>query len=212
MHLESFKNKLKEMMLAKNAPAYFQRALAVAILMLFVAMGVFADNLEYASESEKRRVDISLTIFPRIVAVDNGFRSKLGPENKAQLIFLYVDEKDRATSLAEALKLKNKNIGGMGVSAKAVSLNDILSVNKEFNSTAIFLSERLGDDDLKKIIKFSVERNRILFSPYAGDVERGAMVGISVTNRVKPFFNLATLKKSKIVINALLMKMSRRYE
>lgn len=183
-----------------------------AVLIIFIAMGVAADNADFADEEEKRRVDISLTIFPRIVAVDNNFRSKLNSERKVNLVFVYFGGKDRARSLVESLERKNKNIGGMGVVARAMSVNELLGENKKYDVTAIFLSERLNEKLFKDVLEFAEKKNRIVFSPFTGDVERGATVGISVTNRVKPYFNLSTLKKSNIVINALLMKMSKRYE
>ena len=212
MRVELIKNRLMKSLSTRILSGGFLRAQITAILILFVVMAVAADNLDYADEGEKRRVDISLTIFPRIVAVDNDFRSKLSDEKKVQLIILYVDRKDRAASLSKSLKKKNKNIGGMGVSVREVSVSELLSSEEAPVSTAIFLSERLSDDDLRKVMVFSGERSRIVFSPFTGDVERGVTVGISVTNRVKPYFNLAALKSSGIVINALLMKMSKRYE
>jgi len=212
MRLEHIKNNLMKLLSEKMPPGRILRVKFSVILILYVVVAVAADNLDYIDDVEKRRVDISLTVFPRIVAVDNNFRSKLNPENKVQLIFLYADRKDRAASLYKSLKQKNKNIGGMGVLATHVSVDDLLAVSNGKRSTAIFLSERLSNDDLKKVVAFSEKRSRIVFSPFVGDVERGVTVGISVTNRVKPYFNLAALKRSGIVINALLMKMSKRYE
>lgn len=212
MRLEFIKNKLTNSLLAKILPGSALCSQIISALVLFVVMTAMAGNLGYVDEGEKRRVDISLTIFPRIVAVDNNFRSKLNSENKVQLVFLYVDEKNRAVALSKSLKKKNKNIGGMEVSVREVSVDELLGAGEDEISTAIFISERLSDDDLKKVITFSQKRGRILFSPFVGDVERGVTVGISVTNRVKPYFNLATLKSSGVVINALLMKMSKRYE
>ncbi|MEE8379924.1 MAG: hypothetical protein V3R49_06085 [Gammaproteobacteria bacterium] len=182
------------------------------ILITFFAVAVVADSLGYVDEEEKRRVDISLTIFPRIVAVDNDFRSKLNGGNKVHLVFLYIEGKSRARSLSQSLKQKNKNIGGMRVRASAVSLDELLISGKKIKPTAIFISEHVSDDDLNKILAYSRAKSWIVFSPFVGDVERGVTVGISITNRVKPYFNLSTLKESGIVINALLMKMSKRYE
>jgi hypothetical protein len=199
-------------LLAKILSGYVLRAQYFVVALLFVVMGVAANNLGYADEEENRRVDISLSIFPRIVAVDNNFRSKLNSENKVELAFIYSEDKERAQSLVEMLITKNKNIGGMGVSARAVNLRKLLNFSKEIKLTAIFITERLKDGDLKKIVKIAEENSCIVFSPFTGDVERGVVVGISVTNRVKPYFNIRALERSKIVINALLMKMSKRYE
>jgi hypothetical protein len=215
MHLGFSKNKenSSRTLLAKVLPNNVLCAQYFVIAILFVVMGVAADNLGYADEEENRRVDISLSIFPRIVAVDNNFRSKLNAENKVKLVFLYREDKDRAQSLAELLISKNKNIGGMGVTASTVGIQKFLdNITPESKPTAIFLSERLSDDDLKKVAAIAEKSSCIVFSPFTGDVERGVAVGISVTNRVKPYFNIQALKRSKIVINALLMKMSKRYE
>ena len=206
------KNITARIFILEKFPVRVLCAQLIGAIILFFAMGVVADNLGYADEEEKRRVDISLSIFPRIVAVDNDFRSKLDSKNKVQLIFLFSESKDQAKSLVETLISENKNIGGMGVRARTLSVGELLSSSGDDYSTAIFLAERISDSDLKKVMEYAEKRNRIVFSPFTGDVERGVTVGISVTNRVKPYFNLQTLKRSGVVINALLMKMSKRYE
>ena len=190
--------------------AHFLRCVVVALL--FSNQGVLAGGLEYADEEEKRRVNISLSVFPRIVAVDNNFRSKLNSDKKVRLLVLYDKNKVRAQRLVEQLTSKNKNIGGMNVTADISSVVDGFVFDQKNQPTAIFLSERLGDVGLSKVMTYAEEENRIVFSPFVGDVERGVTVGISVTNRVKPYFNLPALKRSKVDVNALLMKMSKRYE
>jgi hypothetical protein len=128
-------------LLAKILSGYVLRAQYFVVALLFVVMGVAANNLGYADEEENRRVDISLSIFPRIVAVDNNFRSKLNSENKVELAFIYSEDKERAQSLVEMLITKNKNIGGMGVSARAVNLRKLLNFSKEIKLTAIFIKK-----------------------------------------------------------------------
>jgi hypothetical protein len=211
-HFINNKKNISKALLAKKMLSKVFCARYLAVLIIFTAMGAVADNAIFSDEEEKRRVDISLTIFPRIVAVDNNFRSKLSSDRKVNLVFIYSDSKDVARSLAESLKRKNKNIGGMGVDVRAMSVGELVSESNKHDITALFLSERLAENTFKDVLAFAEKKNRIVFSPFTGDVERGATVGISVTNRVKPYFNLSTLKKSNIVINALLMKMSKRYE
>lgn len=52
----------------------FLRCLIAALLS--ANQVVFASGSGYANEEEKRSVDISLSIFPRVIVVDNHFRSK----------------------------------------------------------------------------------------------------------------------------------------
>jgi hypothetical protein len=178
------------------------------LVLLVLTSGIVGSSL--ADETDTRRVDISLSIFPRIVAVDNNFRDKLTADEKAYLLFVYDKDKEYAERLAERMKKSNANIGGMQISTKTISIAS--GVLRDELPTALFVVERLTDDQLKEVMAFSAETHRLVFSPYLGDVERGVSVGISVTNRVKPYFNLSSLRKSKVSINALLMKMSKRHE
>lgn len=192
-----------------------KRMLGRKFIIFVLSVAVFsaiAGSSGYADEEEKRRVDISLSIFPRIVAVDNDFREKLVANNKVQLFFLYSSNEERAQDLADRVETNRKNIGGMNVMTSAINISSVLDNNQVERPTAIFIAERLSNDDLEKVMAYAETHSRLVFSPYSGDVERGATVGISVTNRVKPYFNLSALKRSNIVINALLMKMSKRYE
>lgn len=181
------------------------------VLLVGVWLGMLAwHGIAFADENERRRVDISLTLFPRIVAVDNHFREKLVESNQASLVFIYERERDYVEDLVNRLLEERDNIGGMGVRAVAARVDDLL-VSKEV-PTAIFLAERLSGESLDRVMEFAKANNRLVYSPFNGDVERGVTVGVSVTNRIKPFFNITVLRESKIVINALLMRVSKRYE
>lgn len=183
------------------------RLLAAALMVL---LGLVQGANLFADEAEQRRVGISMSIFPRIVAVDNDFRNKLVEGSRAQLMFVYDRDSQYAQKLADQIKTDSDNIGGMDVEALIMSVEGELPVSEP--PTAIFIVEKLTDAQLQTVMEFASATHRLVFSPFLGDVERGVTVGISVTNRVKPFFNLTTLRHSKVTINALLMKMSKRHE
>ena len=179
-------------------------------LILLGVMSCIVGGWAVADETDNRRVDISLSIFPRIVAVDNQFREKLNADKKAYLLFVYDRDEKYAEELANRMQEKNANIGGMDVVTNVISVTAELDVNDP--PTAVFLVEKLSSEQLTRVMDFSDKAHRLVFSPFLGDVERGVTVGISVTNRVKPYFNLSALRQSKVSINALLMKMSKRHE
>lgn len=183
---------------------------SIYAVLLCVLLGLSASGGVWADETEKRRVDISVSIFPRIVAVDNHFRDKLDKNKNALLLFIYDGDEKFARELAGRIGAEDNNIGGMSIATHVMSAADALP--DDDLPVAIFLVEKLSDAQLLKVVSYAESAQRLVFSPYVGDVERGVAVGISVTNRVKPYFNLASLRRSKVVINALLMKMSKRYE
>jgi hypothetical protein len=178
------------------------------IVMLLVA---YFSGSVFAVETDLRRVEISLSVFPRIVAVDNDFRAKLGPGRTARLLFVYDTDRSYAEELAARLLEKSGNIGGMPVVTALADVNQPLPGGDEL-PTAIFLAERLAPAKLKIVMHYANHEHRLVFSPFSGDVERGVTVGISVTSRVKPYFNMNTLRSSEVDINAILMKVSARYE
>jgi hypothetical protein len=183
----------------------------VWLLGLVSGLGLIWSLAARASDVADRRIQISLPIFPRIVAVDNGFRDKVLPKEKVLLSFLYESNKDKAEKLAEALKQKLTNVAGLEFTAQAVSVQDQLAA-KALIPTALFVTEHFSQQTFVAVLEYSIKNQRIMFSPFVGDVERGATAGIAITSRVKPFFNVKTLKRADIDINPILMKLSKRYE
>jgi len=180
------------------------------LLVLTVASYALS-SIVYASETTERRIKISLPLFPRIVAVDNEFRKKLTDDNKARLVFIYDRNKARASELAKEVRKSNRNIVNIEVDSLSISLKEQLSDSAK-TPTAIFVSEPLGGEDFNKLVLYGISKGVIIFSPYSGDVERGATVGLSITSRVFPYFNNKTLDASGVEINPILLNMSKRYE
>jgi hypothetical protein len=186
--------------------AYNTLKTLLAVLFLFVVA-----HAGIANEATERRVQISLPLFPRIVAVDNKFREKLTVDNKARLVFVYDRDKSKANELAKTVGMANKNIVDVKVDTVSVPLIDQLKENSQ-TPTAIFIAEPLGEADFRQLVLYSINRGIIVFSPYSGDVERGATVGLAITSRVFPYFNTNTLEASGVEINPILLDMSKRYE
>ena len=164
-----------------------------------------------ADDIADRRIQISLPVFPRIVAVDNEFKHKLLPGNKVLLVFLFENDKDKAVHLAKSLENKLTNVAGMEFATAIESITDQLAATAPV-PTAMFATELFSEPAFQLLVEYAIKQQRILFSPYAGDVERGAMAGIAIGSRVKPFFNMRSLQRADIGINAVLLNLSKRYE
>lgn len=168
-------------------------------------------DLVRADEAEDRRVDISLSLYPRVLAVDLGFKQKLDQDGKARLLFIYQTDRSKALRYARKLQEKFPSISHVSVRVDIGNVDDV-SASDSASVTAYFIAERLTPDAFERIREHSVEQGRILFSPYPGDVERGATIGIMITSRVQPYLNMATIKQAGIELNPLLVKLARRYE
>jgi len=183
----------------------------IKILLWLVSALLVCFTSIYASDASDRRLQIALSIFPKIVAVDTDIRKKLDNNKQLLLAFIYKFDDDKSRQLSNRLKRKTKKIAGLSYKTVMIKLNGRLD-SELFSPAAIFLTERLAAKSFSRIMRFAKRNQILVFSPFTGDVERGATVGIAITSRVKPYFNMRTLQDSSISINALLMKVSKRYE
>jgi hypothetical protein len=180
----------------------------VIFLLNYWLIGLASVN---ADDTADRRIQISLPVFPRIVAVDKEFKQKLSSGKKVLFVFLYEFDKDKAESLAKSLQNKLTNVAGMRFSTATVLAADQMLATAPV-PTALFAVEPFSEKTFAAAVKYSIQHQRILFSPFAGDVERGAMAGIAIGSRVRPYFNMNSLKRGGININAVLLNLSKRYE
>ncbi|MBD8524832.1 hypothetical protein [Pseudomarimonas arenosa] len=74
---------------------------------------------------------------------------------------------------------------------------------------AIFLAQPLDDPSFARLLAWCIEHGVILYSPFEGDVERGATAGVSVQAKVQPFVNLSTLRSSGIILRQFYLDHSR---
>jgi hypothetical protein len=179
-------------------------------MLLALLLGMLSGIVK-ASETTERRIQISLSLFPRVVAVDNGFREKLTEASAARLVFAYVADEVKAKDLVAELKQSTTNVAGLPLQAVAVTIDQQVAA-ESITPTAIFITERLSRSAFNLLLSYASDKHILVFSPFSGDVERGAMVGISVTSRVRPYFNVRSLEQAGISINAILMNISVRYE
>lgn len=193
------------LILVMSAKTYLFRANALCLLLL-VAANVSASN------RDERRLQISLSMFPRILAVDNQYFERIsGLNKKSCLAFIYQTDLSATRKLGEKLKESVKNIAGLTFDTIVVDVGKKMSNLPEFTS-ALFLAERLEDEAFGKALQYAQNHHLILFSPFKGDVERGATAGIAFSNLAKPYFNVETLTRSAIEINQMLIETSVVYE
>lgn len=181
------------------------------ILCIFFVVVAIPGAVWAASEVDELRIDIGLSIFPKVIAVDTEFKKKLTAKNRVRLAFVYLRDRKKAVYLAKLMLEKRSTIASAIVVADAISINELLKL-KPNKFAAIFVAEKLSEADFAELVGISVAQNRILFSPFLGDVERGATIGIMITSRVWPYLNMNTIAESRLRLNELLIKYAKHYE
>ncbi len=75
--------------------------------------------------------------------------------------------------------------------------------------TVVFLAVPLDSAEFSELLAWCIANGVVLYSPFEGDVERGATAGLSVQAKVQPFLNLATLEASRIKLRPFFLDHSR---
>ncbi len=182
--------------------AFFCAMIGGSTLILVVAAS--------ADQRGALRSAIALKVFPRVVAVDLNVDSKLAGDGYLELALVFDSDRDAAESLRRRMSAEVPRIRDWQVRVSTLTAGELGLLNGP--PAAVFVVEPLAPADFEKVLEFCVERNRMVFSPFAGDVERGAMAGLDIGLRVSPYFNVKSLLDASISIDPQVLRISKLRE
>ena len=179
------------------------------ILKLTVLAALLCCSSALAVDRDELRLKAGLDLFPSLLAADLDIAEKKSGEGFLTLLLVYTDNRAGANEIAKSLKAL-KEIRGIPVN---VEITNNLSADhlKGFAPAGVFLAQPLGDQ-LSGVIDFAVKNKVILFSPFKGDVEKGVLGGLHISDRLLPFINVSSMKSSGIRIKKFFMRVSITYE
>lgn len=98
----------------------------------------------------------------------------------------------------------------MPIQAQAVSVSGLVAWSGAA-PCCVFVGSPLLDE-LDHVLDFARQHKIPVFSPYAGDVARGATAGILVTDRIVPLVNPRVLQENKVELKPFFLKAAARDE
>ncbi|MBN1904690.1 MAG: hypothetical protein JW927_06300 [Deltaproteobacteria bacterium] len=175
------------------------------ILLACLALIMFTGEGVYSVESDELRVNAGLDLFPSLITADLDIAKKRGGDGTITLLLLYTDNRSQAISMSYKLG-ELKAIRNIPIRVE-VSNDLTMSAYADNPLAGIFLTQPL-DEKLSGVIRFAVNKGIILFSPFQGDVEKGALGGLYISDRVLPYINNSTMKAAGINIKQFFMRVS----
>ena len=186
-----------------------RRRLVAAIVSAFVVVApIVADDLSDI------RAQAGARLFRAFLSADVDVDKKTVENNQLLILFLYSDDKNRATSLATHFLGDNKDGGtirGLPLTV-AYSSDASMASFKSRIPAGIFLSQPPNETMRKAVVKYGIEHHVIVYSPFEGDVENGVLGGLSVEAQVRPYVNLSTLAASNISLKPLFFKVTKVFK
>ncbi len=181
-------------------------SLLCRILILFLI--IRAGNL-FAGQENEWRVGAGLELFPSLLAADTDIAGKSGSDGMLLLVLVCPDRKDMAEETALELR-KIGNIRGIPIRVE-LTQDTAFKAYENIRIAGIFLLCTIGDE-FESLVRYGRAHQTIVFSPFEGDVERGASGGILISDRILPYVNMESLRLSKIRIKPFFLRIAESYE
>ncbi|MBN1833380.1 MAG: DUF3313 family protein [Deltaproteobacteria bacterium] len=165
------------------------------------------DDLK-ADKPADRRAWTGLDLFPSLLAADADIAEKMGPDGALQLLLVYQDRQDLAESMRTHLE-RVKKIQDIPIRIEIAGIDE-LSDRVEPSLAGIFLVEQAGDE-IEILIRLGRKHRAVVFSPFAGDVERGVSSGMVTMDRIVPYVNIEAMHLSGIRIKPFFLRIAKQY-
>jgi hypothetical protein len=182
--------------------------------VLLMSAGIFCFHIasaQFSDDVDTYRFNVALKLFPRIAATDEDLTEKLTSSGEILLLIYYKTDRESARQLKGILADNIPRIGKRKIVYQYTSDLEKYSDPRELPA-AIFLAEPLTKPELQTIMRYAQRYQRLVFSPFEGDVERGVTAGIYISNKITPYFNMQALSRSNVALNQGLLRVSTQYE
>ena len=184
-----------------------RRFLVTCALMLGLA---FAHASVQADSDGERRIRTAARLVRALLSADLGVADKRTDDGWLEVLVLMKPgqpELELGTLISPA-SAANGPTKVRGLPLRVRTVTQVPGADST-RPIMVFLASPLGDREFQQLLAWCIGEQVILYSPFDGDVERGATAGLSVQAKVQPFLNRTTLESSRIELQAFFVQHSR---
>ncbi len=164
-------------------------------IMALAAATLLLSAPSRAEPFDRHRQDIAARLFPATLAADTGLRGRVDDGGRLRIHLVHLDNPYSCQRIRERL-LERGSIAGLLIEPLSIAAAELESQPAE-PLGAVFVCQRLGDA-LGSAVVYATRRGALLFSPFDGDVERGAHAGIRISDRILPLLNRRAVDEAGI--------------
>lgn len=184
----------------------FGRRLGLVLLVLPTLLAsLWAAATVQADSYDERRVRAGARMFRALLAADLGLEAKA---RDGSLQVLVLGGEPTLVSAVSGLIAPPGAAAIRGLPVEVESLRGVDYIEAR-EPVGVFLAGVPSSEELARLVRWGIERGVIVYSPFEGDVERGATAGLSIDAKVLPYLNAGTLEASGVTLKPLFLKVAK---
>lgn len=159
-------------------------------------------------QEEDLRLRVGLKLFPAVLGAQESLDERVSAEGDLLVAVVYTDSRDAARQAVSALRamdpIRGHPLRVIALDAQALDTFEGGSLAGVFVASTGVQGARLRG--------WSERLRTLVFSPFPGDVEAGALAGIHVSDQILPFLNLEQAGRAGVRFKPFLLRVARRHE
>jgi len=190
-------------------PACLRDWLLAGLVAAVTAVSVSASTAR-ADDADDRRIRAGARLFRSLLTAQVALESRAAADGALHVI-LYGSDAHLSGEIA-SLIASGGDAGKTGIKDLAVKIDNVTSLSalaQAQQPAGVFIVSAQSEKDLAELVQWSTASKVVLYSPFDGDVERGAAAGICIEAKVQPFLNLPALQAAGVELKPFYVKVAR---
>ena len=158
-------------------------------------------------QEDEQRLQVGLKIFPAVLGAIESLDSNYAAAGSLQVLVVYQGSAAGADEAVRVLDAIGK-VRGLPLRAKALTLEALDQYSARPVAGVFVASTAVGGARLRA---WSERLQTLVFSPFAGDLEAGAVAGLYVADRVLPFINAPQARRAGLRFKPFFLKVARQH-
>jgi hypothetical protein len=171
-------------------------------------MGLRLAHSDGLWQEEEQRLRVGLAVFPAALGAMEPLTEKRSPDGRLDLFVVHDGSPEAAREAVESLEAIGQ-VRGIPIAVTVLTPEALDAYSGSVPAGIFVASTGLGSARLRR---WSERLRTLVFSPFAGDVEAGAVAGISVTDQILPYINRGQAQRAQIRFKTFFLEVAREYE
>lgn len=156
---------------------------------------------------DRMLLSIGLRLFPACLAADTELAGRIDPAGRLRVLVLHPDSPEVAAEVVDELRRIGK-VRGIPLQVGTITPGPLFDLPEQ-SLAAVFVAAPGIDTAL---FEEAVRRQTLLFSPFPGDVERGAVAGVRITDQILPHVNLSQAERAGVRFKEFFLRAAKHHE